>query len=92
MAGEKTQVPIPLKSAEGIGPQNEIVSVSSFIVRFVHAKPAQGEPSYRGHIRHIQTDLSCNFTHWDAALAFIKSFVPAVSDSMGESADEDDRL
>lgn len=88
MVGEKTQVPIPSKDFDGIGTQEEVVSVSSFIVRVVHAKPPRGEPSYRGHIRHIQTNLSCNFTHWDEALAFIKTFVPVTADPSRESPEE----
>jgi len=51
--------------------------VTSFILRFVQEKPDAGQDSssYRGTIRHIQSDEEVQFTHWEDAVNFIQQFV-----------------
>jgi len=59
-------------------------SISSFIIRFVvEAPPAEGEaqPSYRGAIRHIQSDEEMNFNAWEDAVEFIRRYVPLDTES-----------
>ena len=54
-------------------------SISSFVIRFVmETPPAEGEaqPSYRGAIRHIQSDEEINFNAWEDAVEFIRRYVP----------------
>jgi hypothetical protein len=59
-------------------------TISSFVIRFVHAEGAAPEqppaslptPPYRGTIRHVQTDQEQAFTRWEDAVAFIQRFVP----------------
>lgn len=52
-------------------------SITSFVIRFVHAGPDLGTsaPAYRGTIRHIQTDQEVAFTRWNDVVAFVKRFV-----------------
>jgi len=47
--------------------------ISSFIIRFV-IHP--GQDSYRGEIRHIQTQDEVHFIAWDEAEAFIRRYAP----------------
>ena len=35
-----------------------------------------GQPSYRGSIRHIQSDEELNFHLWEDAIEFIRRYVP----------------
>lgn len=70
----------------------ESPQINSFIIRFVHAAPEQGETSYRGTIRHIITNESIQFTSWAEAEDFIKHYVPLEAglpqaDSSQESAE-----
>lgn len=52
-------------------------TISSFVIRFVVASaPEEGSASYRGSIRHIQTEEEMNFHDWEDAVAFIRRFVP----------------
>jgi len=58
-------------------------SITSFVIRFVYAEsPATGElpgeskHTYRGAIRHIQTDQEIAFVEWHEALNFMRQFVP----------------
>ena len=48
--------------------------ISSFVIRFV-IHPGQ-EPSYRGEIRHIQTQEEIHFDEWNEAETFIRRYVP----------------
>ena len=56
--------------------------ISSFVIRFVihetttEAVGDKTQPSYRGAIRHIQSDEETNFNSWEDAVAFIRRFVP----------------
>ena len=52
----------------------ESPTISSFVIRFV-IEPGQ-ETSYRGEIRHIQTQEEIHFHVWDEAEAFIRRYVP----------------
>ena len=52
----------------------ESPTISSFVIRFV-IDPGQ-EPSYRGEIRHIQTQEEIHFHLWEEAEAFIRRYVP----------------
>ena len=51
--------------------------VASFLIRFVQdqSRP-EGNASYRGVIRHIQTDLEQAFTCWEEVESFILQVVP----------------
>jgi hypothetical protein len=51
----------------------ESPSISSFVIRFV-VDPGQ-ESSYRGEIRHIQTQEEIHFDEWSEAVEFIKRYV-----------------
>ena len=55
-------------------------NLTSFVIRFV-IEPAETEqsPSYRGMIRHIQTEEEINFSDWDEAVMFIQRYVPLES-------------
>jgi hypothetical protein len=48
-------------------------TISSFVIRFV-TDPGTG--SYRGEIRHIQTNDEIHFDDWQDAVAFIQRYVP----------------
>jgi len=52
--------------------------ISSFVLRFVQEKPVSvsGTPTFRGSIRHIQSDQELAFTRWNDALSFMRQFVP----------------
>lgn len=52
--------------------------ISSFVLRFVHENPAKSTeaPTFRGFIRHIQSDQELAFTRWIDALDFMNQFVP----------------
>ena len=54
----------------------ESPQINSFIIRFVHAIPDQGETSYRGTVRHIISNESLQFTDWAEVEDFIKNYVP----------------
>ncbi len=47
--------------------------ISSFVLRFV-VDPDTG--SYRGEIRHVQTNQEMHFDTWQEAVEFIQRFVP----------------
>ena len=53
--------------------------ITSFVIRFVVQEPpgvpADGS-SYRGSIRHVQSDETIHFSAWRDAVAFIRRFVP----------------
>ncbi|MEW6239711.1 MAG: hypothetical protein AB1564_02750 [Chloroflexota bacterium] len=54
-------------------------SIVSFVIRFVMAEtlPAQeAQPSYRGFIRHIQSNEELAFSVWKDAVDFIERYVP----------------
>jgi hypothetical protein len=50
-------------------------TISSFVIRFV----VESAPdSYRGEIRHIQTNQEIHFNNWQDAVEFIQRYVPLV--------------
>jgi hypothetical protein len=53
-------------------------TISSFVIRFVlnEVQDEPSQPSYRGSIRHIQSDEEMNFHLWEEAVAFIRRYVP----------------
>jgi len=58
-------------------------NISSFVIRFVVDSPPGGEQihqTYRGAIRHIQTDEELHFSNWEEAVSFIRRFVPLEPD------------
>jgi hypothetical protein len=61
-------------------------NITSFVIRFVidSAAGEQNHQSYRGAIRHIQTDEEMNFSSWGEAVNFIRRFVP-LEDESGQS-------
>jgi hypothetical protein len=52
--------------------------ISSFVLRFVQEdSPAStAKLSYRGSIRHVQTDQEYSFSNWIDALNFMSQFIP----------------
>jgi hypothetical protein len=52
--------------------------ISSFVIRFIlnEMRDEPTLPSYRGSIRHIQSDEELNFHLWVDAVEFIRRFVP----------------
>ena len=53
--------------------------ISSFVIRFVMneaPEEAAGQPSYRGSIRHIQSEEELHFYVWEDAVEFIRRYVP----------------
>ncbi len=54
-----------------------VPTITSFILRFVLDESASaGQSTFRGAIRHIQTDEEITFTRWEDAVTFINRFVP----------------
>jgi len=63
-------------------------NISSFVIRFViDSKVEQAPASYRGAIRHIQTDEELIFSRWEEVENFIRRFVPLDSSGFPESGD-----
>jgi hypothetical protein len=74
-------------------------TISSFVIRFVveavdlqaarPEDPAENNPattaavSYRGSVRHIQSEEEINFNTWTDAVTFIRRFVPLVGEQVG---------
>ena len=58
--------------------------ITSFIIRFVHSDPAEGEQPIRGSVRHILSHQQIHFTHWQEAVHFINQFVPLEADAAPE--------
>ncbi|MGD8406381.1 MAG: hypothetical protein PVJ21_22180 [Anaerolineales bacterium] len=55
-------------------------NISSFVIRFVIDSEAEQNPAtYRGAIRHIQTDEELTFSRWEDVENFIRRFVPLES-------------
>lgn len=53
-------------------------NISSFVIRFVYTEPALERSSastYRGTIRHVQSNQEVTFTRWHEAMDFINRFV-----------------
>ncbi|MEW6029668.1 MAG: hypothetical protein ACOYZ8_07505 [Chloroflexota bacterium] len=64
-------------------------SIVSFVIRFVMAEtpPAEeAQPSYRGAIRHIQSNEELVFNVWEDAVDFIERYVPLKGDSNEQDA------
>ena len=54
-------------------------TIESFVIRFVMAKTSkaqEAQPSYRGVIRHIQSNEELTFSNWEDAVDFIENYVP----------------
>ena len=54
-------------------------TISSFVIRFVvdgASDEGTTSSSYRGLIRHIQSEEEINFSVWQDAVEFIRRFVP----------------
>jgi len=56
--------------------------ISSFVIRFVvdSAFNTKANASYRGSIRHIQSDEELSFSSWDDAVTFMRQYVPLETD------------
>jgi hypothetical protein len=66
--------------------------ITSFVIRFVHSdSPPELNPGYRGYITHVQSDKELVFNHWEDAVAFIQSFVPAILSGEPELPAEDQK-
>jgi len=56
--------------------------VASFLIRFVQdQRPEAGGLTYRGMVRHVQTDREMFFTCWEEVEAFIQQVVPLDTES-----------
>ncbi len=55
---------------------NDSPNISSFVIRFVHEPADTGKSTYRGTIRHVQSNQELVFTEWKEATNFIHRFVP----------------
>jgi hypothetical protein len=56
-----------------------VPTIYSFIIRFVMEDPSPlegSQPVYHGAIRHIQSAEEMNFNEWQAAVEFMRRFVP----------------
>jgi len=66
--------------------EKTLPNISSFVIRFV-VEPApeqvEPQPSYRGAIRHIQTDEELTFCRWGDVEDFIRRFVPLETTERG---------
>ena len=53
-------------------------NISSFVIRFVSDPTEEKDKrvTYRGAIRHIQTDEEVGFTQWQDAVNFIEQYIP----------------
>ncbi len=54
-------------------------SIESFVIRFVLDERTLAEnkqPSYRGEVRHIQSDEEILFQAWEDVVEFVKRYVP----------------
>ncbi len=65
--------------------------ISSFVIRFVlnEAEDNQADThqsSYRGSIRHIQSDEEINFLAWEDAVEFIRRYVPIQTQTGSDGA------
>jgi hypothetical protein len=62
--------------------------ISSFVIRFVVDDASDKDVtslSYRGSIRHIQSEEELNFSLWQDAVEFIRRFVPLETEN-GQSS------
>lgn len=57
-------------------------NITSFVIRFVEDFPDEVTPSFRIHIRHVQTSRECNFSLWSEAVAFMQAFLPVAMDTL----------
>ena len=53
-------------------------TISSFVIRFVveEQSASAGPSSWRGSVRHVQTEEELTFTQWENALDFMQQFLP----------------
>jgi hypothetical protein len=74
--------------AEGCLTMDDFPTITSFVIRFVleATLSTEAQPTYRGFIRHVQTDSELAFTRWEDAMAFMRQFVPS-SLGMEETAE-----
>jgi hypothetical protein len=68
---------------------SQLPLISSFVIRFVMNEApgdteAAGQHTYRGSIRHIQSEEELHFHAWEDAVEFIRRYVPLHS---GKGAD-----
>jgi hypothetical protein len=64
----------------------EPLTISSFVIRFVQETSDPEAPiTYRGAIRHVQSDASCSFTNWTDAQAFIQRYISLDTMTPGEA-------
>ncbi len=58
---------------------NTFPTIESFIIRFVLDERTLAEnkqPSYRGEVRHIQSDEEIAFQTWEDVVEFLQRYVP----------------
>ena len=63
--------------------------ISSFVIRFViepQANPSEAT-SWRGSVRHVQSEDELTFTQWETALDFMRQFLPQNTFDQPEGTD-----
>lgn len=62
---------------------NQSPGINSFVIRFVYAESTSPPGSnqapnktYRGAIRHVQSDREIAFSSWREAIEFIRNYIP----------------
>ena len=55
--------------------------ITSFVIRFIVDQPQTRDdaPSFRGAIRHVQSEKELNFRNWQDAVEFINGYIPIES-------------
>ncbi len=66
--------------------EDNALSITSFVVRFIHSGPP-ANTALRGSILNVQTNEETPFVHWEEAVDFIRRFV-ALSAEEGVTSDE----
>ena len=66
------------------------LSITSFVVRFIHSGPPENT-AVRGSILNVQTNEELAFLQWEEAVAFIRRFVnlPAEANDERSSTNEE---
>ena len=55
----------------------ESPGISSFVIRIIEeTADHESAASFRGFIRHVQSDQELSFVHWSDVESFIQQFVP----------------
>lgn len=62
------------------------MTISSFVIRFVQdTSDPSAAKTFRGAIRHVQTDRTLSFTKWADAESFIRNYISLETIAPGEA-------